>query len=255
MNAQDLRCWVRWLGAASMSDAAISFVLGVDVAIVKAELNRQRTKRRPPRALPRIRRGDDAGGSIRGLNARKLYRMRELGFSAARIADVLRCDVSLIRDFLRRITGVDGQVLAQPRTKKEQRKFDYRQKARARRAAELAARPRWPRFRYDEPPAAEPFDHQGAAELPAQICAAAPPPPLPIEPNRWHETVDPRTQFGERHGSHKLTWSAVEQCRRLHAEGVSFYRLGRQFGVHPNTVAAAVKGKTWAIPPSSNDPD
>lgn len=50
---------------------------------------------------------------------------------------------------------------------------------------------------------------------------------------------------GETNGKAKLTDAKVLEMRRLHAEGVSYYRLGKIYGVSDMAAAKAVKGLTW----------
>lgn len=54
-----------------------------------------------------------------------------------------------------------------------------------------------------------------------------------------------RMARGERCGTAKLTESDIRTIRRLHAEGIGYVRLARQFGVHKTNIASIVTGKTW----------
>lgn len=71
-------------------------------------------------------------------------------------------------------------------------------------------------------------------------------------PSRMHPETRPR---GARHSNAKLTDAKVMKMRRLHAMGVSFYELGRMFGVHNSTAMDAVKGKTWTHVEGDNHTD
>jgi hypothetical protein len=43
----------------------------------------------------------------------------------------------------------------------------------------------------------------------------------------------------------KLDHDKVTEAKRLHAEGVGFYRLGKLFGMSSGSMHAAVTGRTW----------
>jgi hypothetical protein len=143
---------------------------------------------------------------------------------------------------LRRITASDGSLLKAPRTRRQQAEFERAQK---RRKANAAAKARaWPRVRDIDPP---------AAELPdAPAVPPALPDPIP-DSIRWLQD-NPRA-FGDPRHYGKLSRSAVEEIRRLHADGASFYRLGRQFGVSPQTIAAAVNGRSCPRPDAAELPE
>jgi hypothetical protein len=50
---------------------------------------------------------------------------------------------------------------------------------------------------------------------------------------------------GEKHHLAKLTAENVRAMREAHAQGASFRRIARAFGVNVSTAHDAVKGKTW----------
>lgn len=59
---------------------------------------------------------------------------------------------------------------------------------------------------------------------------------------------------GERSSQSKLTTQQVIEIRKLNAQGINTVKLGRLYGVEPNTIASILKRKTWKhVPPSSND--
>lgn len=52
--------------------------------------------------------------------------------------------------------------------------------------------------------------------------------------------------FGENHGLSKLTQANVDEIRRLYsAGGITQFSLGKQFGVHSNTIWGLVNNKKW----------
>jgi hypothetical protein len=60
--------------------------------------------------------------------------------------------------------------------------------------------------------------------------------------------------LGERNGRSKLTEAMVERIRYAHkAGGISFAKLGRQYGVTGQSARDAVIGKTWKKKPSDDE--
>lgn len=63
--------------------------------------------------------------------------------------------------------------------------------------------------------------------------------------NPWNDTNIHRAARGESHGNSKLTELEVLAMRRLRAEGMTFERIGAQFGVTRATVHSICTGKRW----------
>lgn len=64
--------------------------------------------------------------------------------------------------------------------------------------------------------------------------------------NQNHTRTRPETvPRGEQHGMAKLTADTVREIRRRHAQGVSCYRLGREYGVAKSTALRIVKRRGW----------
>ncbi len=62
---------------------------------------------------------------------------------------------------------------------------------------------------------------------------------------------DHTTNRGERCGTAKLSWEAVQElkARRLLGEPVAV--LATDYGINPSTVSKIAKGKRWAYPPEA----
>lgn len=56
-----------------------------------------------------------------------------------------------------------------------------------------------------------------------------------------HGTVS----HGEKHGIHKLTAALVAQMRSEWKSGMMFKDIAKPRGLHPGTVARAIKGESW----------
>ncbi len=54
-----------------------------------------------------------------------------------------------------------------------------------------------------------------------------------------------RSAWGERNGNAKLTSRDVTRLKRKAKRGVSYVFLGKEFGLHPYTVSAIVRGNKW----------
>jgi hypothetical protein len=252
MHKQRFQYWVWRLRAGGLPPAHVAFILDApDTAVAAVPVRQSPLTPLSIRLITGNLRAD-----CRAQNSTKILRLAMLGYSAEKIGGLVNRQPAKVASYLRRMTAADGHFLPAPRTVAQQRVVNRNRKRRAERAAELAAAKAgaWPRCRDLDSPAELPTG-QAAAELASHPDPAAAPAPLP-EPTRWHQTADPRTRFGECHGRAKLTRAIVEECRRLHhTEGVSFYRLGRQFGVAPNTIAYAVKGTTWGAPEAAELPE
>jgi hypothetical protein len=57
--------------------------------------------------------------------------------------------------------------------------------------------------------------------------------------------------FGERHGSHKLTWDDVEYIKRNYVFGNS-RRLAAIYGVNKSTILNIIERKTWKLIPNAS---
>lgn len=66
-----------------------------------------------------------------------------------------------------------------------------------------------------------------------------------VERGRHRPGGNPSTVRGENHGLHKLTEDNVREMRALFAQGVSAYRLGKQFGVTKRTATQVTRRITW----------
>lgn len=55
-----------------------------------------------------------------------------------------------------------------------------------------------------------------------------------------------RKARGDGHGRSKVTSADVRDMRRLNAEGISYTRLAKSYGLVKSTVAAAITGAHWA---------
>jgi len=51
--------------------------------------------------------------------------------------------------------------------------------------------------------------------------------------------------IGERNGFSKLTWTKVEEIRRLRIDGLSEPKLAAIFGVHHSTIHYVLTGQSW----------
>lgn len=223
-------------------DSAV--ILGVDVAAVAAIPDRDPGRHGPePTTLPPIK---TKGNAFHGASSTKLYRMHGLGYSAEKIACILGHPPRQISDFLRRITAVDGTLLAKPRTRKEQRQFDRERKRAARKAAAkvtskaIARAPTWPRIsdaECDPPPELVRHDRVVIAAEPINVSPAMPPAVTP-----WVGS----SSFQERRGKPKLSPETQHEIQELRALGWSTYDLAKTFCVARNTICKALAG----YPPS-----
>lgn len=246
-NVTSFQCQVWWLRAAGLPAAHVAFVIGNTEALVN-----QVPAQDHPFTTNDLQKYISDGSGLNGVTGVRIRRLKTLGYPARQIAKIVRRDPRRVAAFLACMTAADGSILKKSRTRQEQREFTENRKRFEAKAAAKAAR--WHRCRDIDPPPVALVADQAAAELVTEAPPVKAPAPLP-EPTRWHQTADPRTRFGEGNGRSKLTWSDVQECRRLHAEGFSFYRLGRRFGVAANTVAYAVKGDTWRMPDAPELPE
>jgi len=231
--------WFDWLTACGLSAPRIATVLGLDLRIVNAGLDRRRVAALPaPTGPPR-----KGGASILGPTANKIQRLRELKYSAGKIAHILALDLVDVEDLVRRLKPIRRAALARPREHAQQAALRTRRRRRRPRPpivdlwrcpgdAELDREAAMMPAIVAE--ARELDDHQAVAELPAAELLATP----------WSGPASTQAR-GEDHGSAKLTRPAVDKIRRLRAEGWSTGKLARQFGVARNTICAILTGKTW----------
>jgi len=52
-------------------------------------------------------------------------------------------------------------------------------------------------------------------------------------------------KYGEENGRAKLTVASVREVRKRYAEGETAATLARDYGVHPSSIDALLKGRTW----------
>ncbi|MCA1668152.1 MAG: HNH endonuclease [Thermomicrobia bacterium] len=58
-------------------------------------------------------------------------------------------------------------------------------------------------------------------------------------------TTPEHTPRGEGHGNAKLTEAIVQECRMLHARGISCRQLALRYGVNSSTMTKVVQRKAW----------
>jgi hypothetical protein len=266
MYTRHRRRWGRWLRACGLSSPLISALLETDLATLKAD-SRITCNQPPPAVTPPLKgrlthaRLDTVRRrAIRAHTGRMVRVLRDQGFSAGRIGEILALDPKAVSDFLQRVTGRDGEALSRPRTGPEQHRLDQNARRRAKRqaAAALAAAGRWPDVGRNGRPLPEP-DAPAAPELveaPPPAAAAPAPAIVPTElaaaplpevpgPGHWNRSDTP-TLYGEQKGSSKLTWAAVDDIRRLYGTGkLSPYALARRFGVSRGAILAVLTNRTW----------
>lgn len=245
---KERRQWMRWLSGAGLPAGHVAKLVGLPPAIVTEWLHRPSQRAVPFRFPHKAGRLDP---TIKGPAGSKVRGMIELGYRAHEIAKILCLTERTVNDFLKRVTSVRGTLLVRARCCSEQYAVDRTRRLRKKASRVVADRALW--------------NHQDATrddanQVNAGVPAAAPelacdlaetpaaPGPLPcpeLEPNRWNPDNGREWFRGERHGGHKLTWEKVREIRRAHAAGASCYALARQHDVHPGTITAIVKRRTW----------
>jgi hypothetical protein len=253
-HRSNARPWCLWLCSVGLPAEHIAILLDLEPLEVDFYSRPQRAGCRRPLAIL----VPDSGTwrtdcrPIKAQTADKVRCLTALGYQPNRIGQILCLRPGMVVAFLKRSKGARKSTLTRPRTKREQRSLERHQRLRDAAAAERAARaaPRIPAadaWRYTDGPS--PFDPPpvvpaAVAEL-DQVVDNVPPVEAPAPArNEWVGSATWKPT-GEEHGAAKLTWPAVRDVRRLHAAGWSCYRLARQLGVHPGTITAIVKNRTW----------
>jgi hypothetical protein len=224
----------------------VAYVLELDLAALDAWIKLPRKgglfysrRRRPPMRTT----GSSDCRPIAGPLARYVRRLSELGYAAARIADVLSLDTASVRDYLARLTplSADGGQLLRPRGRSDHR-ASRRAARRRQRDRARASRLAWhTRDSTSELPGAIPCPSNGDVDLVEETIAETSLSPLCPAP--W--TGGDRMQCGELHGRAKLTWHDVDEIRSDRAIGVSIRQLAMRWAVSCGTIRAIDRCVTW----------
>jgi len=237
-NYPDHARWVDWLfRGCGMPIAHIAIVLDLDPRAIDAWIRRPYKwgRRRAVPAGPR-RRGRAV---ILGPTAGKVARLRELKYSAAKIARLLCLDLADVKEFIARIKPIRRAALARPRERAQQAALRPCRRRRRKHPAPMIADP-WrcpgdaaldrqataimPAIAAE---ARELVDHQAGAELPAAEPVAPP-------PAAWSGPLNPNATKAP-----KLTPDQMREVAELRSLGRSEYDLARSFGVARNTIRRA----------------
>jgi DNA-binding CsgD family transcriptional regulator len=254
-----LACWCQWLCSVGLPTEHIAVVLGTDTDSVPKAI---RAIHAAP-ALPHLKyQPRQHSRQILGHTAIKVDRLAALGYTPARIGQILQLAPQTVKSWLKRTTGVNGTRLAKPRPIQAQARIEANRLRRVKAKAAAAERAIWQRSnslhddRGDALPPTPP-----AAELLDQVEGIEPKADAPMEPNRWHQTTIERGLSGETNPRSKLTWADVDEIRRSAREGTSAYALAKARRLSAGTVRAILKGETWkesdrpseAVPPCATD--
>jgi hypothetical protein len=259
MHSGQRRIWGQWLRSRGLPVAHIAAVLGEDVETIERDATINLGRRPAARTSPVKRaNGDPYRRPILGATGRHVRTLHALFYDPDRIGELLALDPATVRDFLERWIPLraerqDQDRFVQPRSRAEdlaaERKRQVTDDRRRRREEERAALAAWG-------PLGSAGDVRSTA-LPAaaQVVALASeenptvPAIVATEPvrNPWVGRASYKPG-GEAHGAAKLTWPLVRGIRARHAAGQSAYSLAREHGVHPGTITAIVKNRTWVEP-------
>jgi hypothetical protein len=244
--------WVRWFSSVGLPAEHIAAVIDLEPLEVDSAL-RVRRKYAPVKVAAWFDyKGSTRNRSIRCQTGTYVRRLRELGYEAGRIAELLVLKPRAVADYLERTAPTLSGPRVKPRTKKEQRRVEatarrreQRQAAATQAAADRAAWDHHDARRDDVGcEALAPPPSPGLAELGDRVVPPLEAPPAP-PPGPWGGSSNPRVMHGERNGHARLTWPDVREIRRRHADGTSAYALAKEYGVNAGTIRAIVRNETW----------
>jgi hypothetical protein len=261
--------WIRWYRRHGVPADHIAALVGRDAGKVEAFLRGDRPGDAPPEpwaarngcrpAAPLITCGS-ASSRVRALH--------ELGYPAARIAELVGTSEGRVSDFLRRSLDGRGRWRARPlRLSEYEARIAHRAGAGARRAAaaERAARrrsankarctARYEAERAERAARREAAIAAGWADGPAEAgcphvvrrpCDIPGPEPAPArEPNPWEGSASFHAGRELRRSSAGLTRDKVLEIAELRRGGMSMPAIARRYGVDRNTIWNIVSGRTW----------